>query len=192
MVYDVFTALDVTRTGKITRADYAAALKEQPTVEKIKVLRRSGMEGRMRRSSQSVELDEFIKMLWPSVTEKEIAKIHRWAQLRDAWHTVAHGAFRGEDKELRKAFNHLLMDGDPKLPVGQLWRAHILSKYEILQVLHTEDDNHKVTYEDFRVLALPYLQAKYITAETKRKMKAEEEAKDAQTFETTFRSMIAK
>lgn len=193
MVYDVFRQLDVSKTGKISRTNYVSALKENPTVEKIKVLRRSGMEARMRSSSASVDLDEFITMLWPSVTEDEVSKIHRWSQLRDAWHTVADGSFRGEDKELRKAFNYLVMDErDPKLLVGQLWRAHIMNKYEISTVLHTDDDNHKVTYEDFRVLALPFLQAKYITAETKRKMKAEEEARDVQTFETTFRSMIPK
>jgi Ca2+-binding EF-hand superfamily protein len=129
--YDVFRSMDRKGLHKITRQDYSEALGDFPTVDRLKVLKRSGLENRFRKSPKEVTLEEFLRLMWPTATEEDIETMQYWAKLRDAQGLIHAGNFEGDVKDLRQVFDLLDKDRNHLLEYNELML--ILSKQEIKQ-----------------------------------------------------------
>lgn len=129
---------------KISRQDYLKTMSNFPTLEKLKVLKRSGLEDRFRENAKEVTLKEFLQLMWPQATKEDLQKMQYWAKLRDAQELVRSGSFTGQVQELREVFdlldkdlNHLLEDNELKC---------ILEKNEIEQMMH-EVEAHRAQFK---------------------------------------------
>jgi Ca2+-binding EF-hand superfamily protein len=131
--YDVFLSLDKRDLRKISRKDYYNSLGDFPTLDKLKVLKRSGLENRFRQSSHEVTLDEFLRLMWPQATDDDIETMQYWAKLRDAQQLIQAGNFKGDTQDLRQVFD--LLDQD---------RNHLLEYNELLLILSKKDIQQKM------------------------------------------------
>lgn len=188
MACDVFWLFDPNWTGEISRTRYVAGLAESPTVDKLRMLRKSSLENRFRLSATPVSMSEWISMIWPGSTEKELELMMRWAALREAWSIVHRPGFRGLEQEMNRVFHLLDTDkfrGD--VPLGELVRAQILTPEECLKLFRTRDLHSPiVNREAFRNVVHPHLKAHYVTADTKRAMKQDEEALISSQLDSAF------
>jgi Ca2+-binding EF-hand superfamily protein len=142
--YNVFRSMDKRGLHKISRQDYLKTMSNFPTLEKLKVLKRSGLEDRFRENAKEVTLEEFLQLMWPHATKEDLKKMQYWAKLRDAQELVRSGSFTGQVQELREVFdlldkdlNHLLEDNELKC---------ILEKNEIEQMMR-EVEAHRAQFK---------------------------------------------
>jgi len=161
------------------------------------MLRRSNLETRFRRSAQPVGLQEFLEMIWPGLKDEDMKIMHRWAQLREAFSVLTNPNFGAMDSELRRIFDLLVAPkGQDMLPLGELVRARVIPKDEVLRLASSPhgavDLFHRVNFEDFKMLTQPYLKTTYVSPETEKLMKAEEELLSSNKLESTFKSEIGK
>jgi len=196
IAYDVFRNMDKRRRNKIGRIDFVEALKDYPTLEKLKMLKRSQLESRFRESAQDVSLDEFLQLLWPSATDEDIAKMLRWAQLREAQAVLRDDSFRGETSELRRVFDLLDENGDTMLSVNELQRAQIFTQKEIATLMFQDRPDAtidtKLSFADFCFYAQHHLKAMYVTADMQKVMAQEQEKNQNDELERSFRNMFAR
>jgi len=190
---DVFWQFDHLRTGEITRKTYIEGLADPPTIEKLRMLRRSQVDYRFRSSAQPVALKEWITMLWPNMCEHDLDLMMRWAELREAYAIVHHKKFRCHETEMNRVY--FLIDVEPccrpnkdssredaprgsgEIPLGELVRARLLTQEEVFKLFRDKKDLHEtISKEAFKIQAHPHFKNLYVTADTKSKMKQEEEA----------------
>jgi hypothetical protein len=100
--YDVFRSMDKRGVRQISRHDYLQTMSNYPTLDKLKVLKRSGLEGRFRMNAKEVSLEEFLWLMWPQATDEDMETMLHWAKLRDAQELVRAGNFVGEIDDLRQ------------------------------------------------------------------------------------------
>jgi Ca2+-binding EF-hand superfamily protein len=193
---DVFLSFDPERKGHISRQQYRDRLKEPPTVERLRFLRRSNLEDRFRRSAQPVQLQEFLRMVWPDLKEKDLQIMMRWAQLREAFSVLKGSQFKAHDLELRQIYD--LLDApkrDNQLPLGEIVRAQIASREEVFKILkraHKTDLHAAITYDEFKHMFLTYLKDNYVSSETMRLMKQDEDNHHTAQFESMFHAQVHK
>lgn len=190
IAYDVFRSLDKQKRQSISRNDFFEGLKDFPTLDKLKMLKRTRLDVRFRESTQDVDLPEFLRMLWPSATDEDVIKMVRWGQLREAQSVLRDGKFRGEVAELKKIFDLLDENGDGLLTVNELRRARILSGQEIQSLMRTQRLDAKMSFHDFCIYAQTHLKAMYVSAETAAKMKEEASQAHEQDFQSSFRAAL--
>jgi Ca2+-binding EF-hand superfamily protein len=191
---DVFLSFDPDRKGFISREQYRDSLKEPPTVERLRVLRRSNLEDRFRRSAQPVYLEEFLYMVWPGLKEKDLQTMLRWAQLREAFSVLKGSQFKAHDLQLRQIYD--LLDApkrDNQVRLGEIVRAQIASRDEVFKILkqaHKTDFHAPITYDDFKQLFLTYLKNTYVSTENMRLMKQDEDSQQTTQFESMFHAQV--
>jgi len=194
--YDVFRNMDKRRRNRIGRIDFHKSLKDYPTLEKLKMLKRSQLEVRFRENAQDVSLEEFLQLIWPAATEADIVKMLRWGQLREAQSVLRDDSFRGETSELRRVFDLLDEDGDTMLSVSELERAQIFTQKEIATLMFTDrpeaSRDTQLSFADFCFYAQHHLKALYVTPDMQKAMKEEQEQNQAQELERSFRNMFAR
>merc|ERR1712151_999590 len=104
---DVFWEFDCRHTGQITRAEYIQVMQETPNVTRLRFQRLAKLDSRFRSSTIPLTLKEYLRLIWPAATQKDEQMMHRWAQLREAWHIVNKRDFRAMESELSQVFGHL-------------------------------------------------------------------------------------
>lgn len=171
LAYDVFRSMDVQKRQRISRTDFFAKVQNFKTVDELKIIRKSCLGDRFRESDKAVDLTEFLRLLWPGATEEDVAKMLRWAQLRDAQAVLQRGNFRGDLHELQQIFDHLDDDGDGLLTVIELCRAHILTGKEIQALMKGKDN---INFQEFCDYVQSHLKNVYVSASTKKIIDEEE------------------
>jgi len=170
---DTFWTFDRSRCGEITRDQYIAQLAEAPTVIVLRMLRKSRLEARFRKSARPVRIEEFLRLIWPSATDKDFETINRWVQLREAWTVLNDRRFHGSDAELRKVWDLLarestLAEGmSGEIIAREFVRAQILSAEEIERLTRTAESSTRVTQEVFRNSIIPHLKHLYVSSSAK-------------------------
>lgn len=180
---DVFWQFDVHHTGAITRSEYMARLGGDPSATRLRILRRSRLETRFRKSARPVHLEEFLQLCWPNAEEDDMALMSRWCQLREAKSVLLESNFRGVESELRRVFDLLDGFGQGSVCAIALVRGQIVTALELEQL--TQKKNFKEIFldlETFRNQFWQYLKNEYVTKEALLRMKKEEEATMAVKF----------
>lgn len=173
---DVFWEFDGKHTGRITRQEYILASNNPPNVMRVRLLRRSRLAARFRDSATPVTLDEFLRLIWPLLQEKDFKLVRRWAQLREAHSTIVRSNFRGQDAELSKVFEHLDPQGEGRICANDVARAQILPREEVQRLTKSRDlKRFWLDKEAFKSMLWPELRSKYIRPETVARIKKEEE-----------------
>lgn len=186
---DVFWLFDTKYTGEITRKRYGDHLCDTPTVNKLRMLRKSGLEDRFRKSAQPVTLQDWITMIWPGSTQQELELMMRWAALREAWSIVHSLDFRCHDSEMTRIYELLDTEGGRgEIPLGEFIRAHILSDEELMKLFRTRDLHTAINKETYRNVIHPHLKTHFVTHDTKNQMKKEEEAITSRDIDVQFRA----
>lgn len=190
----VFWSFDASDTGVITRDEYLLRLSDPPTADRLRFLRRANMEARFRQSANPVSLEDFLWMIWPSAPESDMRLILRWAHLHKARSAVLRPNFRGTELELRTVWE--LLGGDPRgeaLEVSALVRSQILTAAEARRLICGADPNNtKINMETYRNTFHQYLKSLYVTSETLKRIKAEEESSMAQHLEMNLALSFSK
>lgn len=132
--YDVFHSMDKRGENKISRHDYLETMSNYPTLDKLKVLKRSALEGRFRENAKDVSLEEFLLRIWPQATEEDMKKMLHWAKMRDAQELVRAGNYTGKKEKLQQIFDLLDKDHNHLLDGNEL--KSILKKSEIEQMIN--------------------------------------------------------
>lgn len=187
---DVFWSFDITRTGEITRQQYVISLAQHPTVQRLRFLRRANLESRFRGSARPVKLEEFLLLIWPKASEDDLRMIRCWANLREAWNIVHDPDFRGLDQEMRRIFDLLDQDRSAEVPLGEFVRADILNREDLMKCMRTKDLNSRVSMEAYKSSMVPYLKTMYVTADTMKKLKADEDAQHHGQMASNLDSMF--
>lgn len=206
---DVFWTFDQTFSGEISRTQYSSSLSEAPTVERLRMLRKSQLDMRFRRSARPVTLEEFLCMIWPGALDEDLALMRQWARLREA-HAVAHTPnFRAGEADVRRVFELLLpaetqeqeVEGvclafpAPRVvPVGELVRSQLIPRKEALAMMqgHGNDKAHQgdlhqmLSLEVFRAAVQPVLKQMYVTQDVLKRMKQEEDMSLTNNLESMF------
>jgi len=177
---DVFWELDVAHTGQISRPEYIIRLSEPPNVMCLRMLRRSRLENRFRESAQPVSMEEFLRLLWPAAKDTDIVLMRRWSELREAHSIGLQDNFRGTEPELSRMFHHLVQ-GEGRINAYDIVRSQVLASDEVHRVLKTSEASadlrrHLVDKETFKSAVWPEVKQKFIRAETRARMKWEEES----------------
>merc|ERR1712007_140338 len=97
------------------------------------------MGDRFRRSAVSVDVHEFLQLIWPTANDEDEALMVRWVQLRAAFNILRSENFHGSDLELRRIFQHLDLEDEGRIPASSLVRAQILPKEEVEMLTGTRD-----------------------------------------------------
>lgn len=161
---------------EITRQGYVQALSFAPTVDRLRMLRRSGLEQRFRKSAQPVDLKEWLTMIWPAATHRDMLMMMRWAKLREAWSIVHGREFRSTDAEMNRVFDLLSESADCEVPLGEFVRAQLMTVQECQKLFRKLDLHHRVNKENDKSTLQNHFKTTYVNLETQRRMKAEEEA----------------
>lgn len=205
---DVFWSMDSRKTGSISRMCYIHRLRDPPSVERLRVLRRANLSVRFAQNAAPVCLEEMLQLMWPSVGAEDRKVIRRWVQLREAWHVVHRPNFRGERQDMEKTFNLLegKAEGDEGEPARgeerfvapmEVARAQIVT-WEDIQTHNltrgTEDRiglrEYKIDTWEWKERWWPALKAIYMSKDTIAKMKKEEEVAVTNDFHYGLRSGI--
>mmetsp|Transcript_85987 Transcript_85987/g.161972 ORF Transcript_85987/g.161972 Transcript_85987/m.161972 type:complete len:428 (-) Transcript_85987:117-1400(-) len=160
---------------EITREGYIQALSFAPTVDRLRMLRRSGLEQRFRKSAQPVDLKEWLTMIWPAATRRDMHMMTRWAKLREAWSIVHTVQFRSTDNELNRIFDLLCESAEGEVPLGEFVRAQLIPYQECQKLFRKIDLHHRINKESDKSTLQSHFKT-HVNAETQRRMKAEEEA----------------
>lgn len=82
-------------------------------------------------------------MMWPDVTEEDLAKMTRWCQLRAAQTTIQ-GRSDAEvpDSVLREIFDLLDLNGDQKVSVDELYWGEILTAKQVDRLMQVAGQQH--------------------------------------------------
>jgi len=152
------------------------------------MLRRARLEYRFRCSAQPVTLEEFFYLIWPEATKEDRVLMDRWAELRKARHILTFREFKGTDPEEMKAIFELLSSRKPgqegKLYASEIIRAHVLPEPSVLEFTKGENPSRFCfDFEEFKSVVWPELKQKWVTRDTIRKMKQEEEFHAEKSFE---------
>lgn len=178
---------------EITRDGYIASLSVAPTVDRLRMLRRSGLEQRFRKSAHPVGLQEFLRMIWPAAQEqhkiptmrgaqrrkedeRDMQLMERWAKLREAWSIVHNKNFRSTDNEMNRIYNLCAENGEDEVPIGEFVRAQLLRADDGQKLFRTPDLYHRLNKESDKSVLQNHFKVTYVTLDTQRKMKQEEEA----------------
>lgn len=209
---DVFWTFDQTFTGEITRPQYSTGIAEAPTVERLRMLRKSQLDMRFRRSARPVTLKEFLSMIWPGALEDDLALMMTWARLREAHAVVITPNFRAGEADIRRVFELLLGPQEKEnegegvclafppakaVPLGELVRAQLIPRKEALRMMQLqgnekahqakEGDLHQMlTLDVFRVAVQPVFKSMYVTQDVLKRMKQEEDMSITNNLESMF------
>lgn len=208
---DVFWTFDQHFSGEISRSQYSTSLAEAPTVERLRMLRKSQLDMRFRRSAKPVTLEEFMSMIWPGASAEDVKMMRQWARLREAYTVVTLPNFRASEADLRRVFDLLLEEPEeeaeagvclafplPKeVPLGELVRAQLIPRKEALKMMqgqgngkehqHKEGDLYQTLSLDvFRVAVQPVFKQMYVTTEVLKRMKQEEDMSMTNNLEAMF------
>eukprot|EP00933_Yihiella_yeosuensis_P033666 TRINITY_DN27322_c0_g1_i1.p1 TRINITY_DN27322_c0_g1~~TRINITY_DN27322_c0_g1_i1.p1 ORF type:complete len:435 (+),score=59.37 TRINITY_DN27322_c0_g1_i1:82-1386(+) len=176
---DVFWEFDRDHSGVISRKEYIDLLGDQPTVTRLRVLRRAKLERRFRASAEPLTVEEFLLLMWPKATEADKVIMRRWAQLRQAYDMMQCPKFKGSQQEMEKVYELLRTpcpEGGLKLQAYELQRSLCLRADEVRR-LAKGVDIREVWWdiEDYKTLIWPLLRNRWVTRETLIRMKKEEE-----------------
>lgn len=208
---DVFWTFDQTFSGEILRSQYSTSLAEAPTVDRLRMLRKSQLDMRFRRSAKPVTLKEFLCMIWPGAVKEEISMMRQWSRLREAHAVVMAPNFRASDADVRRVFD-LLLEEPPEVdsegecpvippprevPLGELVRAQLIPRKEALKMMQGQgnDKAHQqkegdlyqmLSLEVFRIAVQPVLKQMYVTQDVLKRMKQEEDMSITNNLESMF------
>jgi len=187
---DVFWEFDRNHSGGIQRREYMKCLAEPASVLRLRLLRRAKLEDRFRASARPVTLAEWLTLIWPQATPRDVALMNRWSQLREAWSIFNNNNFRGLESDLRRVFEFLDGNGEGKVRLSDLARAQILPAEEMRRIAKTHDlASMWMDLDTFRNQMWPELKTKFLRAETIARMKKEEEASMQSTFVTNLSAL---
>lgn len=187
-LFDVFQSMDKQNRKKISRRDFLESLAAETTQAKLRTLRRSGLHQRFRESAADVSLDEFFKLMWPKAPPDDLAKMLRWAQLREAQSVLREPQFRGDNGDLRKIFDLLDENGDGGLSVRELQRSGILSKDEIVLLMGASRTDGKLNFNDFVCFVQPHMKKMYVSESTRAQIAQECQEANAENFQAQFQA----
>lgn len=140
-VYDVFQVLDKRRQFSISRRGYFEALKGCTSLKQLEVMRRSRLKERFRESAEDLSLEDFLRAMWPAATDKDIPKMIRWCQLREAQSAFS-GVLPNDARGLRIVFDILDLNCDKRVSVEELHRAGILTSEQIQNLFEVAGQQH--------------------------------------------------
>lgn len=191
-VYDVFRSMDRGRKHKISRQDFFHPDNHKsPTLIELRTLRKARLDERFRNSAEDITLEEFLSLVFPGCSQRDLRTMKRWARLKDAQEVLRDPKFRGEAPELRRIFDLLDENGDESLSLDELERAGILTKSEIAILLrggnNRESMRFNCNFQEFLTVVQTHLKETYVSSETRRAME-EEKHND---FQLAFRNAFA-
>mmetsp|Transcript_34050 Transcript_34050/g.90726 ORF Transcript_34050/g.90726 Transcript_34050/m.90726 type:complete len:177 (-) Transcript_34050:382-912(-) len=106
-VYDLFHSLSKDGKRVVSRMDFFAGLKEQVSLDFLRLSRRSRLLDRFRQSAADITLDELLALMWPRATAEDLKQMRSWVALREASLTVTESPetdYDGVKTELGRLF----------------------------------------------------------------------------------------
>jgi hypothetical protein len=106
-VYDLFHSLSKDGKSVVSRMDFFAGLKEQVSLDFLRLSRRSRLLDRFRQSAADITLDELLALMWPRATAEDLKQMRSWVALREASLTVTESPetdYDGVKTELGRLF----------------------------------------------------------------------------------------
>lgn len=159
---DIFWTFDTELSGEMTRTAYVKGLANALSVQKFRLLRRARLDIRFRKSPQPIKLHpEFIKMVWPNVSESDLDAMLIWARHREAWQLLNDGSFTFPDAKIRKVFDLLDECRIGQVDLMDVVRANLLPFEEVKKIKSDINMEQYVTIDLFRLHVAPALRLYY-------------------------------
>jgi hypothetical protein len=125
----------------ITRRDFFEGVRGCTSLKQLEVMRKARLKERFRESAQDLPLEEFLRALWPAAADKDMPKMIRWCQLREA-QSVFLGVLPNDAHGLRTVFDILDINGDKRVSIEELQRACILTPEQIQDLFEVAGRQH--------------------------------------------------
>jgi len=157
VLFDTFEAMDRQHVGVISRSDFGWALKALGTgVEFHRVANKCKLAAHFHKTTQDLSFEDVIRRALPMVSDADLARMRRWANLRRAYRALTSGSLRATETELRRVFS--LLQEEPAgdiVAVAEIIRAKICSREELATMLPAElTQSPTLGFEDFSALML--------------------------------------
>lgn len=171
-VFDAFCSMDRSDPTKrsLGRAAFFKALKDKRalTMERMRLLKRTGLHQRFRASASDVHLDEMLELSWPKASRHDLRMMKRWCLIKQVQLLVRRSNFRCDQNDMRNIFSILDDTGLGTVAVRDLVHA------ELAQASDTSLDQ-MVTFPEFLMRYQASVKARYVNSDLRRHMEQTEQ-----------------
>lgn len=137
-VYELFAKMDKQGRRAVSRADFLAAMRGEPSVEFTRLMRRAALVARFRDSARDMHLDELVRLVWPRASDQEVKQMMIQAQLKEI--ADAYRAKKvGDKEELEALFRLLDQDGSGTVTREEIMRTGLFTQAEVREMLGADD-----------------------------------------------------
>lgn len=158
MFVEVFKLMDRRDCGAVRRCDFMWALSAHGTSTNFqKVLRKSGLSYRFKSTAEDLAPEEFFRLCFPNVSDSDMERMRRWADLRVALFLFEKDGFEGSDDEMRRLFDLLVCEDDGGLALVEILRSKLLTRNELREALPADRELHPLSFEEFCEFLRPAL-----------------------------------
>lgn len=147
----------------VRRIDFVWALSALgASVNFQKTCRRAGLPAHFHDTAKDLSLEEFLRLLLPTLTASDMECMFRWGELRKALNKLMCPGFKAVSEELQDVFQLLCEAGNRRCPLGALIQAEILTQEELQKALPRTFDSPHISFDDFKSYLQPVLHDKFV------------------------------
>jgi len=195
-VFDAFCSMDRADESplkqSVGRSAFFKGLKDKRsiTMERMRLLKRTGLHQRFRQSAADVDLDEMLRLSWPKASHHDLRTMRKWCLLKQVNMLVRRPNFRCDQNDMRCIFNILDETGAGSVTMRDLVLAQIPAAADGCEATSLDLDQ-KVTFPEFLSRYQLTIKARYVNPDTRRQLEQTEQRQlDQDLMKSQLRGLL--